>query len=229
MAGHAARRPAREASDYFVRQGTDPDGLAAELATPEQRRRYIATFYTQPVLGPPGRSSTRRAAGASAVAVVDFHTEPFGDAATLRASRSAATRARSIRPRASEPTLWPATSARPTLRALRPHRPRALPRLRPHGGRRVPAPRRAVPAPRLRPLRAVGGAARAGQRDIGDGVGPPRGAPIGRAVKGLISRRRRVHARPPSSHRSPSGRAVGLEEVRPVITGVSTEGDTPPG
>ena len=38
--------PGAEASDYFVRQGTDPDALAAELATPEERRRYIATFYT---------------------------------------------------------------------------------------------------------------------------------------------------------------------------------------
>ena len=45
MAGLRSR-PAREASDYFVRQGTDPDGLAAELDTDEQRRRYIATFYT---------------------------------------------------------------------------------------------------------------------------------------------------------------------------------------
>ena len=36
MAGMRTRPP-REASDYFVRQGTDPDGLAADLATPEQR------------------------------------------------------------------------------------------------------------------------------------------------------------------------------------------------
>src|SRR3546814_14599694 len=39
-------RPPREAADYFVRQGTDPDGLMDDLATPAQRRRYIATFYT---------------------------------------------------------------------------------------------------------------------------------------------------------------------------------------
>ena len=42
MADIVGTRPAREASDYFLRQGLDPDGLAAELATPEQRRRYIA-------------------------------------------------------------------------------------------------------------------------------------------------------------------------------------------
>ncbi len=53
MAGLRSR-PAREASDYFVRQGTDPDGLAAELDTPEQRRRYIATFYTSRFWAHPG-------------------------------------------------------------------------------------------------------------------------------------------------------------------------------
>jgi len=87
--GAMRTRPPREAADYFVRQGTDPDGLAADLATPEQRRRYIATFYTSrfwahpgafldgdaPLMGPYGGGRT-----------IDFHTEPFGDAAKLRAS-----------------------------------------------------------------------------------------------------------------------------------------------
>jgi pimeloyl-ACP methyl ester carboxylesterase len=77
MAGIAGTRPAREASDYFRRQGTDADGLAAELATPEQRRRYIATFYTSRFWGHPGGFDD---------AAVDFHTEPFADAAKLRAS-----------------------------------------------------------------------------------------------------------------------------------------------
>jgi pimeloyl-ACP methyl ester carboxylesterase len=81
-------RPAREASDYFVRQGTDPDGLAAELSTPEARRRYIATFYTSRFWAHPGSFI---GAGAppgrfGASAEVDFHTEPFADAAKLRAS-----------------------------------------------------------------------------------------------------------------------------------------------
>jgi pimeloyl-ACP methyl ester carboxylesterase len=75
MAGMRTRPPL-EAADYFIRQGTDPDGLAAELATPEQRRRYIATFYTSRFWAHPG-------AFGDAVA---FHTEPFGDAAKLRAS-----------------------------------------------------------------------------------------------------------------------------------------------
>jgi pimeloyl-ACP methyl ester carboxylesterase len=73
-------RPAREAADYFIRQGTDPDGLAAELDTPEQRRRYIATFYTSRFWAHPGAFTG--AAGES----VEFHTEPFADAAKLRAS-----------------------------------------------------------------------------------------------------------------------------------------------
>ncbi len=69
-------RPASEASDYFVRQGTDADGLAAELATTEARRRYISTFYTSRFWAHPGAFS------AEAVA---FHAEPFGDAMSLRA------------------------------------------------------------------------------------------------------------------------------------------------
>lgn len=89
MAGLQSR-PAREASDYFVRQGTDPDGLAGELATPEQRRRYIATFYTSRFWAHPGSfvspadlAPSGRFGGSPAV---DFHTEPFADGAKLRAS-----------------------------------------------------------------------------------------------------------------------------------------------
>lgn len=70
-------RPPREASDYFVRQGLEPDALAAELATPEQRRRYIATFYTSRFWAHPGAFDD---------AAVAFHTEPFADGAKLRAS-----------------------------------------------------------------------------------------------------------------------------------------------
>lgn len=87
MAGLRSR-PAREASDYFIRQGTDADALAAELATPEARRRYIATFYTSRFWAHPGAfldpSSAPGRLGGDAT--VDFHTEPFADAAKLRAS-----------------------------------------------------------------------------------------------------------------------------------------------
>ena len=70
-------RPAREASDYFVRQGTDADNLAAELDTAGKRRRYIATFYTSRFWAHPG---------AFAAEDVDFMTEPFADGPKLRAS-----------------------------------------------------------------------------------------------------------------------------------------------
>jgi pimeloyl-ACP methyl ester carboxylesterase len=87
MAGWKTR-PAREASDYYVRQGTDADALAAELATPEQRRRYIATFYTSRFWAHPGSfldpSAPPGRYGGSPV--VDFHTEPFADGPHLRAS-----------------------------------------------------------------------------------------------------------------------------------------------
>ncbi len=68
---------ATAAVDYFLRQGTDPDGLAAELSDPDRRRRYIATFYTSRFWAHPGTFD------AEAVA---FHAEPFADGARLRAS-----------------------------------------------------------------------------------------------------------------------------------------------
>jgi pimeloyl-ACP methyl ester carboxylesterase len=76
MAGMQTR-PAVEAADYFIRQGTDPDGLAGELATADERRRYVATFYTSRFWAHPGAFTPEEVA---------FHTEPFADAAKLRAS-----------------------------------------------------------------------------------------------------------------------------------------------
>jgi pimeloyl-ACP methyl ester carboxylesterase len=67
----------RQAADYFLRQGTDADALAAELDTPARRRRYIAQFY-----GPRFWAGV----GAYTPEEVDFHTEPFADADRLRAS-----------------------------------------------------------------------------------------------------------------------------------------------
>jgi pimeloyl-ACP methyl ester carboxylesterase len=88
MAGMRTR-PAREASDYFVRQATDPDGLAEELASPEARRRYIATFYSSRFWAHPGAfigDAPVVGGRFGGSAEIDFHTEPFGDAAKLRAS-----------------------------------------------------------------------------------------------------------------------------------------------
>jgi len=76
MAGMRTR-PAAEAADYFLRQGTDADALAAELATPEQRRRYIATFYTSRFWAHPGTFAPDDVA---------FMTEPWAEASKLRAS-----------------------------------------------------------------------------------------------------------------------------------------------
>jgi pimeloyl-ACP methyl ester carboxylesterase len=70
-------RETRAAADYFLRQGREADDLAAELDTPERRRRYIAQFYGSRFWAAPGsfdREST------------DFMTEPFADADKLRAS-----------------------------------------------------------------------------------------------------------------------------------------------
>lgn len=69
-------RPPRESIDYYVRQGNDADALAAELDTPDQRERYIATFYTSRFWAHPGAFSPE---------AVAFHAEPFRDGAKLRA------------------------------------------------------------------------------------------------------------------------------------------------
>jgi pimeloyl-ACP methyl ester carboxylesterase len=88
MSGITGTRPPQEAGDYFVRQGTDPDGLMAELGTPEARRRYVATFYTSRFWAHPGAFTASLEAAERPVgnAIVDFHTEPFADAEKLRAS-----------------------------------------------------------------------------------------------------------------------------------------------
>ena len=76
MTGMRTRPPA-EAADYFFRQGTDADGLAAELDTAEKRRRYIAAFYGSRFWAHPGTFDQESVA---------FMTEPFGDGRKLRAS-----------------------------------------------------------------------------------------------------------------------------------------------
>ena len=93
-------RETRAASDYFLRQGRDADALAAELRTPEERRRYVATFYGSRFWASPG-SFTRED--------VDFMTEPFADPDKLRAGfgnyeSGLGTRPLSEKPRFFEPS-----------------------------------------------------------------------------------------------------------------------------
>ncbi len=89
-------RPALEAADYFLRQGTDADALLAELPTEQQRRAYIATFYGHRFWAAPGAFSPEATA---------FMTEPFADARKLRAGWGNYESALRTRP-ASEPPLW---------------------------------------------------------------------------------------------------------------------------
>ena len=104
MAGFNTR-PAREASDYFVRQGTDADRLAAELSTAEMRRRYIATFCTSRFWAHPGAFSPEE---------VDFMTEPWADGAKLRASFGAYESTFRADAR-SEPTAMATPNPTPTM------------------------------------------------------------------------------------------------------------------
>ncbi len=69
-------REVRMAADYFVRQGRDADALAAELDTPDKRRRYVAEFYGHRFWASPGTFAPDD---------VDFMTEPFAGAEKLRA------------------------------------------------------------------------------------------------------------------------------------------------
>jgi pimeloyl-ACP methyl ester carboxylesterase len=93
----------RQASDYFVRQGRDADALAAELRSAEERRRYVASFYTSRFWGAVGGFSREEVA---------WMTEPFGDAEKLRAGfgnyeSALGTRALSEQPRMSERVTVP--------------------------------------------------------------------------------------------------------------------------
>jgi pimeloyl-ACP methyl ester carboxylesterase len=96
----------RMAADYFARQANDADGLAAELDSPEKRRRYVAGMYGHRFWATPGGFSPE---------AVDFMVDPFGDADAFRGSIAIYESALGRRP-VAEPPLW--ASARqdtPTL------------------------------------------------------------------------------------------------------------------
>jgi pimeloyl-ACP methyl ester carboxylesterase len=98
-------REVRMAADYFRRQGRDADGLAAELDTPEKRRRYIAEFYGSRFWAAPGAFTSDD---------VDLMTEPFAEADKLRASFGIYETALGTRP-AAEPPRFFETNPVPTL------------------------------------------------------------------------------------------------------------------
>jgi pimeloyl-ACP methyl ester carboxylesterase len=95
----------RMAADYFVRQGREADTLAAELDSPERRRRYVAEFYGHRFWASPGAFSREQ---------VDFMTEPFADAQRLRAGWGNYESALGTRP-LSQPPRFFELSAVPTL------------------------------------------------------------------------------------------------------------------
>ncbi|SDS62994.1 alpha/beta fold hydrolase [Microlunatus soli] len=76
-AGIPPSRPKPAVYDYQRRQGRHADSLIAELATPEQRRRYVAEFYGHRLWCPPDAFDEDDLA---------FLTEPYGDADRLRTS-----------------------------------------------------------------------------------------------------------------------------------------------
>ncbi len=98
-------RLTRMAADYFIRQGNDADGLAAELDTPDKRRRYIAQFYGSRFWAAPGTFTEED---------VEFMTEPFADPDKLRASFGIYETAMGKRPPAEVPRLFE-TNPVPTL------------------------------------------------------------------------------------------------------------------
>jgi len=97
-------RPAFEAADYFIRQGTDADALLTELPSASQRQRYIAEFYGHRFWAAPGTFTPAAAA---------FMAEPFADPDKLRAGWGNYESALGARPM-SEPPIW-GKSAVPTL------------------------------------------------------------------------------------------------------------------
>lgn len=92
-------------SDYFLRQGREADQLLSELDTAAERRRYVGEFYGHRLWGAPGAFDG---------AAVDFMTEPFGDAANLRAGWGNYEAALRTRPSSERPRLFE-IGAVPTL------------------------------------------------------------------------------------------------------------------
>jgi pimeloyl-ACP methyl ester carboxylesterase len=97
---------ARPETDYQHRQGSDPDALAAELDTPERRRRYIADFYGHRLWG---------SRGSFTQADIDFMTEPWAEEERLRAGWAVYQLARGTRTSEEVPRLFETMPVRSLL------------------------------------------------------------------------------------------------------------------
>jgi pimeloyl-ACP methyl ester carboxylesterase len=87
----------RDSADYFIRQGSDADGLCAELDTPERRQAYITDFYGHRLWGAPGSFDPSEKA---------FMAEPFRDADHLRAAMAVYELSMGNRPISQAPRLF---------------------------------------------------------------------------------------------------------------------------
>lgn len=98
----------RPEAGYYLRQGLEADGLIEELASPQARLDYVASFYR-------GRGWAR--AGAFTEEQALFMAEPFADRECLRRSWAPYEVAMGVRP-ASERILWDKPCPVPTLALL---------------------------------------------------------------------------------------------------------------
>ncbi len=92
-------------ADYFIRQGNDPEGLLAELDTPERRRAWVAAMYSHRLWAARG-TFTRED--------IDFMTEPYADPEKLRVSWGIYETAAGKRPMEDMPRMLERTDV-PTL------------------------------------------------------------------------------------------------------------------
>ena len=97
---------ARMASDYFFRQANYADVVARELDTPDERRRYVATFYGARHWAAPGTLDDD---------AVRFMAEPFGDEVAFRSSLAIYESALGNRPVSEAPAWIASGSDTPTL------------------------------------------------------------------------------------------------------------------
>jgi pimeloyl-ACP methyl ester carboxylesterase len=107
-AGVPSRPDARTlmASDYFVRHANYADVVAAELDTPDKRRRYVATFYGPRFWAAPGAFDADSA---------KFMADPFGDEVAFRSSIAIYESALGKRPVSEAPAWVSSGSDIPTL------------------------------------------------------------------------------------------------------------------